>query len=78
MFKIPRRYGHFVYGVIQSGLTCAIAAAIASLPLIPEGGFWANWGKSWLLAWLVMLPAVLLIAPLIHRLTRALTRDDRT
>jgi disulfide bond formation protein DsbB len=29
MLGIPRRFGHFVFGVIQSGLTCAIAAAIA-------------------------------------------------
>jgi len=26
MLRIPRRYSHFVYGFIQSGLTCAIAA----------------------------------------------------
>ena len=32
MLGIPRRYSHFVFGVIQSGLTSAIAAAIASLP----------------------------------------------
>jgi len=31
MRRVPRRYSHFVFGVIQSGLTCAIASAIASL-----------------------------------------------
>ena len=31
MLRIPRRYGHFVFGVVQSGLTTAIATAIASL-----------------------------------------------
>ena len=39
MLAIPRRYSHFVFGVLQSGLTCAIAAAIASFPFIKAGGF---------------------------------------
>jgi len=29
---IPGRYSHFAFGVIQSGLTSGIAAAIASVP----------------------------------------------
>jgi len=45
MLRIPRQYSHFVYGFIQSGLTCAIAAAIASLPLMAEGAFVAHWLK---------------------------------
>jgi len=32
MLGIPRRYSHFVFGVIQSGLTSLIAAGIASFP----------------------------------------------
>ena len=44
MFGIPRRYSHYVFGVIQSGLTCAVAAAIASFlsypkELSPAAGF---------------------------------------
>jgi hypothetical protein len=34
---IPRRYSHFLFGLIQSGFTTAIAAAIASAPLIHDG-----------------------------------------
>ena len=37
MLGIPRRYSHFVFGFIQSGFTCAIAAAIASFPLVRVG-----------------------------------------
>ena len=36
MLGIPRRFSHFVFGFIQSGLTCAVAAAIASYP-VPGG-----------------------------------------
>lgn len=76
MLTIPRRYSHFIYGVIQSGLTCAIAAAIASFPFLYDGSFAGHWLKSWALAWLMMLPVVLLAAPLIRKLSDALTHDE--
>jgi hypothetical protein len=34
MFGIPRRFSHFIFAVIQAGLTCLIAAGVASLPSI--------------------------------------------
>ena len=34
MISIPKRYSHFLFGLIQSGFTCAIAAGIASTPFI--------------------------------------------
>ncbi|HEY0328952.1 MAG TPA: DUF2798 domain-containing protein [Rhodopseudomonas sp.] len=76
MFAIPRRYSHFVFGVLQSGLTCAIAAAIASLPLTGAAAFLRHWLQSWLLSWIVMLPVVLFAAPAIRRLTQFLTEDE--
>lgn len=75
MLGIPQRFSHFVYGVIQSCLTCAVAAAIASLPFLSTGAFVSNWVRSWLLAWVTMLPLVLLAAPAIRRLTQILIRD---
>ena len=76
MLGIPRRYSHFVFGVIQSGLTSAVAAAIASYPFIAEGVFLAHWLPAWLIAWLLMVPVVLFAAPFIRRMTNALTRAD--
>ena len=74
---IPRRYVHFVYGAIQAGLTSAIAAAIASFPLSDDAFlFLIHWLRSWLIAWLLMLPVVLFAAPLIRNLSHALTRED--
>lgn len=75
MLGIPRRYSHFVYAVIQSGLTCLIAAGIASLPSLAAGQFLRNWAVSWLVAWITMLPCVLLAAPAIKALSIRLTRD---
>jgi hypothetical protein len=76
MLRIPRRDSHFVYGVIQSGLTCAVAAAIASAPFMSVGTFVSNWLRSWAIAWIIMLPIVLLAAPVIRNLTSALTREN--
>ena len=76
MLGIPRRFGHFVFGVIQSGLTCAIAAAIASYPFMAQGMFMQRWVPAWLLSWLMMLPIVVLAAPTFRSLTNLLTRDD--
>jgi hypothetical protein len=75
MLGIPRRYSHFVFGVIQSGLTCLIAAAIASYPMLASGQFLRHWLVSWLIAWAMMLPVVVLAAPLIRSLTDRLTRE---
>lgn len=76
MLGIPRRFSHFIYGVIQSCLTCALAGAIASFPFLATGSFAAHWVRSWLLAWLMMLPIVLFAAPAIHGLTRFVTREE--
>ena len=76
MLGIPRRYSHFVFGFIQSGLTCAIAAAIASAPLASSGNFVLHWLQAWLLSWLLMLPVVLFAAPVIRRLTHAVTTEE--
>jgi ABC-type Fe3+-siderophore transport system permease subunit len=76
--RFPKRYSHFVYGVIQSGLTSAIAGAIACLPFFSEGSFFSHWIASWLISWATMLPVVLLAASFIRKLTDALCRQENT
>jgi len=73
MLRIPRRYGHFVFAVIQSGMTSAMAAAIASMPFLGDSTFMVHWLDSWLIAWAAMAPIVILAAPFIRRLVFALT-----
>ncbi|UEM09770.1 DUF2798 domain-containing protein [Bradyrhizobium barranii subsp. barranii] len=77
MLGIPRRYSHFVFGVIQSGLTSLIAAGIASFPAPGAKVFLAHWMVSWLVAWAAMLPIVLLAAPAIRAFSLRLTREER-
>ena len=70
-----RRHAHFVFGVLQSGLTSFIASGFGSLPLVGSDMFWASWLKAWGLSWLVMLPLVLVAAPFIRKAATLLTRE---
>ena len=73
MRRIPKRYGHFVFAVLQAGLTCAIVAAIASTPLLEQGSFLIHWLSAWFAGWVTMVPVVLLAAPIIRRIVHFLT-----
>lgn len=73
--RIPRRHGHFVFGVIQSGLTCLIAAGIASYSEAETARFVEHWLASWLISWLTMLPVVLLAAPVIRTFVNSVTSE---
>ncbi|MGY4513820.1 hypothetical protein ACVIN2_007274 [Bradyrhizobium sp. USDA 3650] len=76
MLGIPRRYSHFVFGIIQSGLTSLVAAGIASFPAGNALDFLAHWMVSWLIAWAAMLPIVLLAAPAIRAFSLRLTQEE--
>lgn len=76
MFGIPCRYAHFVFGIIQSGITSAAAAGIASIPFFGSGLFLGHWLGSWLLSWFLILPVVIFAAPGIRKLSHVLTREN--
>jgi len=76
MFAIPRRHSHFIFAVIQSGLTSLIAAGIASLPLVTIGQFLMHWLMAWIVSWIVMLPVVVLAAPAIRAVSHFLTAGE--
>ncbi len=75
MLGIPRRYSHFIFGVIQAALTSLIAAGIASFPSPTLVGFIKHWLLSGLVAWIAMVPVVVLAAPAIRALSVVLTRE---
>jgi Protein of unknown function (DUF2798) len=75
MVRIERKHSHFVFGVLQAGLTSLIAAGIASFPSPTIVQFLGHWLGSWLIAWAIMLPVVVLAAPFIRSASLALTRE---
>jgi hypothetical protein len=61
MLRSPRQYAYVVFGFVQSALTCAAAAAIASLLFVRSGAFVSHSNQSWLVAW----------GPSVHELSRS-------
>ncbi len=76
MLRPPRRFAHYFFAALQSALTSSIAAAIASSNFIWTGGFFGHWLQSWTVAWIVMLPVVIIAAPAILRLSEFMTHPD--
>lgn len=77
MSRIPRRYSHFVFGFIQSGLTCAVASGISTAPFFNTPMFASQWAKSWIISWAIMTPVVLLAAPFIRYAVDLITGGER-
>jgi hypothetical protein len=75
--KLPRRYAHFLFAIIQSGITTAVASAITSSRLAADDLLIASWFSSWLVSWATMVPIALLAAPAIRGLTLSLTSEER-
>ena len=75
MLRIPRKYLHHVFGILQSGLTSGLVSASASAPLVAPGSFLSHWLGAWLLSWLMMVPVVVVAAPGIRNVANFLTRD---
>jgi hypothetical protein len=74
MTLLPQQYAPLVYGIIQAAITTAVATAIATYELTGLSiRFLEEWLFSWGLAFLAMLPVVVLAAPFIQRCVLALT-----
>jgi hypothetical protein len=72
MRKLPRRAAPFVYGLIQAAITTGVATAISAVSLSGRA-FLSAWLPAWGLAWITMIPIVLVIAPMVQRAVMAVT-----
>ena len=73
MFNLRPSHSHFLFAVFQSALTCGIASAIAVAPHTSGAVFVTQWLIAWGTSWIVMMPIVLIAAPLIRRFVAYLT-----
>lgn len=65
---IPKRYEHYAFGLLLSGLMSLVVSGIATLLGVgPVTGFFWIWMGSWLPSWAFAFPAVLVVAPLVRR-----------
>ena len=62
----------FLMGIITTGLI-SFTVVLANLGLTET--FWRSWLKSWFLAYLVVVPIILIVAPLIERFVDFLFRQ---
>lgn len=74
MWKAPKEYNHFAFGLIQSGITSAITSGVSTAQFVAEGTFVSHWLSSFLLSWIVMLPVVIVAAPVIRWLANRITQ----
>ena len=71
----PRHCGPLLFAAIQSAVTTAVAAGIATIQLAGADRLISlQWGQSWLLSWLAMLPIVIGMAPMLQGVVVALTQ----
>ena len=68
--KLPSACQPLVFGLLLSGLMSLIVSGIATWHAIGlPSDFLARWIGSWLFAWVVAFPTVLVVAPIVRRLT---------
>lgn len=71
--RIPRRFGPLVFGAVQALLTTGFASGIAVARTSTPSGFMQNWPLAWATAYLVVLPIVLVMAPILRRFVDRVT-----
>lgn len=74
--KLPARFAGFVMPMLLSILmTCIISliSTIRSVGLGPD--LLALWLGSWLLSWVIGFPTLLLVLPLVRRMTAAIVEQ---
>ncbi|MFT5507074.1 MAG: hypothetical protein ACI89J_000138 [Hyphomicrobiaceae bacterium] len=71
--KLPAFFEPIVFGLLLSGLMSQVVSGIATWNALGfVADFTPRWLESWLFAWAVAFPSVLVIAPLVRRITRTL------
>jgi hypothetical protein len=74
MALLPRRSAPFLFAFLLSGVMTFIVSGIATfvaIGLVPP--FTALWMRSWITAWVIAFPALLVIRPLVTRMVERLT-----
>ena len=74
MIKLSSHGIYIVYGLIQSGITCAISSAVTENS--DDGLNLLSWLHSWFLSWIFMVPIVLFISPVILQIIRTVIRTQ--
>lgn len=76
--KLPARYAAVVLPLILSLLmTCVISGISTVTALGPTAAALRDWPVAWALSWMVAFPTLLVVLPLVRRLTALLVQQPR-
>ena len=74
---IPRKFEPVLFGLVLSGLMSLVVSGVsAAVARGVDPGFTSLWARSWLIAWMLAFPTVLLVGPLARRLVQAVLRPE--
>ena len=75
--KLPARYAAFVMPLLLTLLMTFVVSLISTLRAIGfPPGFFGLWLGAWGLSWIVAFPTVMVVFPLVRRMTAALVDQD--
>ena len=76
MRKLAPKWGLIVMPLLMSGMMSAIICMVNLLRVLGwSHEAWAAWPSTWLMAWAVAFPAVLVVMPIAKRITGKLVRQ---
>lgn len=71
--KLPASFEPYVFGLLLSGIMSLVVSGIATWNALGfVETFTPQWMNSWFFAWAVAFPSVLIVAPLVRRITHTL------
>jgi len=74
MSMFPRRAAPLLFAFVLSGfMTLIVSGVVTLIALGPAAGIAKVWMGSWITAWIIAFPSLILIRPLVHRFTEWLT-----
>ena len=74
--RIPRRAAPYIFGLLLSGMMSFMVSGVATWNAIGfPGDFVVIWLGSWIFAWSVAFPTLLIVRPFVQKLTDAIVRQ---
>jgi hypothetical protein len=74
MAMLPKRSAIYVFSLLLSGFMTFVVSGVTTLVALGAvPGMPSIWMRAWITAWIIAFPALLVIRPLVHRLTAWLT-----
>lgn len=72
MKRLPNAWRPYLFAATQASMTTGVATGVAAFQL--PGGSFAGWLVAWAVSFAMVLPLVLVAAPVIRRGVEAVTR----